>query len=92
MLSAMNSAKRLFLGSVFFYLAFPLSAANLPCRPCAGVRIEPAAILPDVARTLKPGGLEPGSPLFVAWEIPLSGDAAAPAERRVRARGGLVFQ
>jgi len=77
MLSAMNSAKQLFLGSVFFYLAVPLAAANLPCRPCAGVRIEPAAILPDVASTLKPGGLEPGSPLFVAWEIPLSGDAAA---------------
>lgn len=79
MLSAMNSAKRLFLGSVFFYLALPLAAANLPCRPCAGVRIEPAAILPDVASTLKPGGLEPGSPLFVAWEIPLSGDATADA-------------
>ena len=79
MLSAMHSAKRLFLGSVLLCLALPLAAANLPCRPCAGIRIEPAAILPDVARTLKPGGLEAGSPLFVAWEISLSGDAAADA-------------
>jgi hypothetical protein len=93
MLSAMDSAKRLLLGSVFFCLALPLGAANLPCRPCAGLRIDPAAAAAttaagpaDAARTLKPGGLEPGSPLFVAWEVPLSGgatvDASLPATVR----------
>src|SRR5215218_5014435 len=87
MLSAMDSAKRILLGSLFFYLALPLGAANLPCRPCAGIRIEPAAILPDVASTLKPGGLEAGSPLFVAWEIPLSGDATADAGLPATIRG-----
>lgn len=99
MLPAMDSAKRLLIGSVFFYLALPVGAANLPCRPCAGVRIEPATILPDVARALKPGGLEPGSPLFIAWEIPLSGDAAAGASlpATVRDSGAtpwlsLIFQ
>ncbi len=45
----------------------------------------PASVGParpeDIARTLKAsGGLEPGSPLFVAWEVPLSAEAATGAE------------
>src|SRR3954466_43801 len=75
MLGAMDSAKRFFLGSILLCLALPLGAASLPCRPCAGLRIESTVSPADVARVLKPGGLEPGSPLFVAWEVPLSGDA-----------------
>jgi hypothetical protein len=77
MLAAMDSAKRFFLGSVLFCLALPLGAANLPCRPCAGLRADSAVNPTDVARVLKPGGLEPGSPLFVAWEVPLSAEAPA---------------
>jgi hypothetical protein len=33
----------------------------------------------DLARALKPGGLAPGSPLFVAWEVPLSANAGTDA-------------
>ncbi|HEY4589894.1 MAG TPA: hypothetical protein VII86_11745, partial [Thermoanaerobaculia bacterium] len=58
-------------------LALPLGAATLPCRPCAGLRVDSSVNPADVARVLKPGGLEPGSPLFVAWEVPLSADAPA---------------
>jgi hypothetical protein len=73
-------------------LALPLGAAEFPCRPCAGLRLYPADVAPpsqgsavpspalagpaEVAAALKPGGLEPGSPLFVAWQVPLSGEAA----------------
>ncbi len=100
---AMNRARSVFFGSALFCLALPLGAAEFPCRPCAGLRIEPAipAAAPtapapetpappetpvppapagpaDIARTLKAsGGLEPGTPLLVAWEVPLSGEAAA---------------
>ncbi|HEY3571164.1 MAG TPA: hypothetical protein VGP73_24780 [Thermoanaerobaculia bacterium] len=77
MLAAMDSAKRLFLGSVLLCLSLPLGAANLPCRPCAGLRVDASVNPADVARVLKPGGLEPGSPLFVAWEVPLSADTPA---------------
>ncbi len=78
MLAAMDSAKRFFLGSLLLCLALPLGAASLPCRPCAGLRVDSSASTAgpaDAARLLKPGGLEPGSPVFVAWEVPLSGNA-----------------
>ncbi len=75
MLAAMDSAKRFLLGPVLLCLALPLGAASLPCRPCAGLRVESAVNPADAARVLKPGGLEPGSPLFVAWEVPLSAEA-----------------
>ena len=75
MLPAMDSVKHLLPGSLLLCLALPLGAANLPCRPCAGLRVDSSVPLADVARVLKPGGLEPGSPLFVAWEVPLSADA-----------------
>lgn len=97
MLPAMDSVKRLFLGSVLLCLALPLGAANLPCRPCAGLRVDPAVNPADVARVLKPGGLEPGSPLFVAWEVPLSAPADATLPATVRDSGAtpwisLVFR
>lgn len=96
-MQAMHCAHRVFLGSVLLSLAVPLGAAEFPCRPCAGLRLEPSVVpattgpevaVPaalagpaDVARTLKESGaLEPGSPLFVAWEAPLSGESAAGAE------------
>jgi len=73
---AMHCARSLFFGSVLLSLALPSGAADFPCRPCAGLRIDGGPA--DVAATLKrSGGLEPGSPLFVAWEISLSGETAA---------------
>jgi hypothetical protein len=83
------------------FLASSVGAADIPCRPCAGLRVDvpPAAVAPaetsapastpaatpapspagpaDIARVLKESGhLEPGTPLFVAWEVPLSGEPA----------------
>jgi hypothetical protein len=81
MLAAMHASKRSLLGGALLLgLALPSAASNLPCRPCAGLRVEPGAAAAgpaDVARVLKPGGLEAGSPLFVAWELPLDGSAPA---------------
>jgi hypothetical protein len=78
MLAAMHVSTRCLLGAALLCCALPLAAANLPCRPCAGLRLDAGTVGPaDVARVVKPGGLEPGSPLFVAWEAPLSGEAAA---------------
>lgn len=105
MLAAMHRAQSILVGSLFcLALALPAGAADFPCRPCAGLRLYPAAASPplsgvealagalagtaDVARTLKPGGLEPGSPLFVAWEIPLAG-GNANASIDVDAAGSL---
>ncbi|HEX4966537.1 MAG TPA: hypothetical protein VF173_37355 [Thermoanaerobaculia bacterium] len=83
MLAAMHRAQRLLLASVLFCLSMApeaLGAAEMACRPCAGLRLEAAtaaANAADVARTLKESGhLEEGSPLFVAWEVPLDGGAA----------------
>ena len=107
----MHGARSVLFASALLSLALPLAAAEFPCRPCAGLRIEPAAPgavantatapetpapaaaapetpappspvgAADVARTLKAsGGLEPGSPLFVAWEVPLSGEGATGAD------------
>src|SRR5215210_9449151 len=94
----MHRAKLVLIAIALLCLALPLRAADLPCRPCAGLRLYPAPVaapaepepgapapLPsaspaDVAGTLKAsGGLESGSPFFVAWEAPLSGEAAADA-------------
>src|SRR5262249_5329939 len=61
-------------------LALPRqAAAALPCAPCAGVRLT----APDgVVEALKAQyQLKPGSPLFVAWDVPLaSGGTAAPPD------------
>jgi len=97
---------RLFALSVLLLIPTTLRAATFPCKPCAGVRLEPiaapsstptstenpaiptttttsgtattpseiAALLPKVSR------LEPGSPLYVAWDIPLDGTASPTAE------------
>ncbi|MFL6193527.1 MAG: hypothetical protein ACJ75H_05110 [Thermoanaerobaculia bacterium] len=71
----MAPVKALLAGILLLCLALPLGAADLPCRPCAGLRLDAGAA--DVATLLKSSGaLEPGSPLFLAWEVPLSGDAA----------------
>ncbi len=44
------------------------------------VQPAPQASPADIAATLKAsGGLEAGSPLFVAWEVPLSGETPADA-------------
>ena len=96
MLAAMHRSKSVLPGIALLCLALPVGAADLQCRPCAGLRLYPAVADPssvetgasvpppagpmDVVRTLKAsGGLEPGSPLFVAWEVTLAGDAAADA-------------
>lgn len=62
------------LNTLLLCLALPLGAAELPCRPCAGLRLESPAPAPEIARLLKEGRLEAGSPLFIAWESPLTGD------------------
>ncbi len=101
MLAAMHASKRFLLGGALLLgLTLPSAAANLPCRPCAGLRVEPgvaAAGPADVARVLKPGSLEPGSPLFVAWELPLDGSADPGVPATVRDSGAtpwmsLVFR
>ncbi len=50
-----------------------LQAAGLPCQPCAGLRLSaPVASAPPVAVSLlRAERLPPGSPLFIAWEVPL---------------------
>src|SRR5947199_1802392 len=86
MLAAMHRAQRFLLASVLLcllLLALPMGAAEIPRRPGAGLRLDPAtaaAGAADVARTLKASGhLEPGTPLFVAWEVPLDGTGAGTA-------------
>jgi hypothetical protein len=77
MQAAMHCARSVVFGSVLLSLclALPSGAADFSCRPCAGLRVDGGAA--DVAATLKQsGGLEPGSPLFVAWEVSLSGETA----------------
>ncbi|HEX9942874.1 MAG TPA: hypothetical protein VGG03_12715 [Thermoanaerobaculia bacterium] len=100
----MDRLKPLFIASALLCLGLPLGAAEIPCRPCAGLRLEPAASAApapeasvpspppagpaDIARVLKESGaLEPGTPLFVAWEVPLAGDAAAGAGLPAAVRG-----
>ena len=57
-----------------------LAAATFPCKPCAGVRLDApspqdvTALLPKVSK------LEPGSPLYTAWDVPLDGTASLPSE------------
>jgi hypothetical protein len=88
--------------SLLLSIPAALQAAPLPCKPCAGLRIEPS-VPAAAAEPLNPGPvpttapaapagspatgvqplagllrqvkLEPSSPLFVAWEVPLSGGA-----------------
>jgi hypothetical protein len=70
-------------------LALPIcsaQAAGLPCLPCAGIRLAaPLVVQPPAAPgpsgplgLLRAERLPPGSPLFIAWEVPLAA-AAAPA-------------
>jgi hypothetical protein len=54
--------------------ALPGAAAGLPCKPCAGLVVDsPQGVAEALAAQ---AGLKPGSPLFVAWEVPL--EPAAP--------------
>ncbi|MFY9821654.1 MAG: hypothetical protein WAM82_09730, partial [Thermoanaerobaculia bacterium] len=75
MLGAMRAVQRLLLAVLLLCPALPLQGAEIPCRPCAGLRVDPsvgATAAGDIARTLKASAhLEAGSPLFVAWEAPL---------------------
>jgi hypothetical protein len=63
--------------------AGPLGATSLPCQPCGGIRLaDPADLEPTIGAigNIAAGTLEPGSPLFVAWDLPLDGTAdPAPA-------------
>ncbi len=56
----------------------PLGAVSLPCQPCAGLRLaepaNPADAISSIS-ALSAGTLEPGSPLFVAWDFQLDGTA-----------------
>jgi hypothetical protein len=77
----MHPAQRLLLASALLCLPLPIGAAEILCRPCAGLRLDPAtatAGAAEIARVLKESGhLEPGSPLFVAWEVPLDGSTSS---------------
>jgi hypothetical protein len=76
----MHAVKRLLLAVLLLCPALPLTGAQLPCRPCAGLRVESSGVA-DIARTLKDSAhLEAGSPLFVAWEIPLDNSSVGAAD------------
>lgn len=91
---------------ILSWLPASLAAATFPCKPCAGVRLETPAPAPDTLAPLlrQAGRLEPGSPLYFAWEVPLSaplssetGSASAAALNDLREAGGtpwlsLVFR
>lgn len=50
-----------------------LTAAGLPCEPCAGVRLgDPTQATEAVTALRAQNGLEPGSPLVIAWEVELA--------------------
>lgn len=84
-----------------FPYATPVAPAAPPAAPAPGGEgVAPAPVRPeDFARLLKEGSrLEAGSPVYVAWEAPLSGggEAGAPAPlaataREVRASGGTPW-
>ncbi len=65
------------------FAAGPLGATSLPCQPCGGIRLaDPAELETTIGAigNIAAGTLEPGSPLFVAWDLPLDGSAdPAPA-------------
>lgn len=84
----MQAAKRLLLAIALLCPALPSTAAQLACRPCAGLRVESSGVA-GIARTLKDSAhLEAGSPLFVAWEIALDGSAADAADPAAALRDG----
>ena len=57
MLPAMHCSKpAFFIFSLLLCLALPLQAAEFPCRPCAGVRLESVTPVSEIARLLKAGG------------------------------------
>jgi hypothetical protein len=79
-----------------------LAAAPFPCKPCAGLRLEPAppaantSSAPETTAALlqQIGHLEAGSPLYLAWEAELAetGPAAVGhALQAVRAAGGTPW-
>src|SRR5215213_9976074 len=94
---------RLFALCLVLLTPTALRAATFPCKPCAGVRLDPiaapaetpeAAVAPTTPRTAttprtpaeiaallsQVARLEAGSPLYVAWEVPLDGTATLSAE------------
>lgn len=96
MLRIMFRAKPLVLLVLLIGLSAPLGAATFPCRPCAGVRIDPvsdpslSAGPETFARALQTAKLEPGSPLFIAWEVPLNAEGT-PAPAAVREAGATPW-
>lgn len=64
--------------SLILIASGPAGAANLPCQPCGGIRLADPAQAAETGSaigTRASGTLEPGSPLFVAWDLPLDGTA-----------------
>ncbi|HYH47064.1 MAG TPA: hypothetical protein VEG34_15385 [Thermoanaerobaculia bacterium] len=83
------------LAAVFATAASPAAAAGLPCSPCAGVRLSSTEGLDEALGAQ--AGLEPGSPLFVAWEAALDGSADSGLAARAAQAGAtpwlvLVFR
>jgi hypothetical protein len=96
--SSMRRASLLFL-LILPWLPAALAAAPFPCKPCAGLRLEPPNT-PDATAALlhQIGHLEPGSPLYLAWETDLAptlgqADPAAAGKslQAVRAAGGTPW-
>ena len=64
--------------ALILFASGPAEAISLPCQPCGGIRLaDPAQVVATGAAisSLAAGGLEPGGPLFVAWDLPLDGSA-----------------
>ena len=66
----------------------PGGGSDLPCKPCAGLRVaDPAA----VAGLLTAAKLPPKSTLFIAWEAPLDGSGDAAPTAAVAATGATPW-
>ena len=87
---------RLYSFGLLLCLAFPLAASTLPCQPCAGMRLPTPEAVGGLPSLLISAHLPPGSPFFVAWEVPLAAgsppaSAAADLARSLARAGGTPF-
>ncbi len=82
------SSLALLVSLAAYGLPAPANAAGLPCKPCAGVELDsPQGVAEALAAQ---SGLKPGSPLFVAWEVPLAPAPAADGAAAAIAQAGAT--
>jgi hypothetical protein len=72
------------------YLAPPGPAPEAAAGGAAAVGAPPGPASPDLLRLLRAERLPPGSPLFLAWEVPL-GVPATPGAQAVAAAGATPW-